>query len=406
MAFNKKILNAYVYFVIFLIIFSSSSIYIIINPEFGNYLKIIVMGLCLVPLLIFCRSSIPLKYCIYTFLIIILFLLNILLFQVNAYKVLMVCLRFITILIFSVTLMKNGINLLDKIFKILFILAVAYLLMYVVFEIGILGISGERIVITTYSGVSQGEYSQTIVSYLNVFYRTQTISVFDNLFNRFNGFCWEAGAYQFFLNICLIGILFNDKKISIWKFLIIIISIMLTFSTMGYICMFIIITARVLKSKNVFLSILSFFLAGIFVALTVVLLEEKARSISYSSRTEDFSVVLNLILESPIFGYGYGEGAYSYSGMLTMFTHFGLLAIIFIVPMFFAVYKNDRFGKIGFLTFGICIILGFVNEPFEYTNFMFLLVGIGLNNIINRNQNEVNVCQNSFLEPQMRDSIM
>ena len=378
-----------------MVIISSSSIYLLVYQEINSYLKIALIGICFLTALFFYKNNISLKCIVYILLLFFIFMLNLFLFQVNAFNVLMVFLRFVSLIVFVFALKRNNISITDKIFNILFLLATIYLFFYIIFDLNLFGVQGEKLVVKTFSGVQQEDYSLIITSYYNIFYRVQTINIGGNVFNRLNGFCTEAGAYQFFINLCLIWVLFYEKKISFFKVLILVLSIVFTFSTMGYICMFIIIFARVLKSKNIFLSVFSFVIAITFIIITIKLLEEKTQNLSYSSRTEDLGIVFNYILESPLVGYGLGEDVHSYSGLLTMFYNFGLTALVFITPMFFATYKVQDNGKLSILVFAICIVLGFINEPFEYSNFMFLLSGIGLSNILFFN-NEVNLCQTSL----------
>lgn len=80
-----------------------------------------------------------------------------------------------------------------------------------------------------------------------------TVIPFNSYIIRNFGFFWEPGAYQAFLNLALLLYLFTIKKFQ-WKpIFIITVTVLTTFSTTGYICMFLIYIAYLgwrLKDKH------------------------------------------------------------------------------------------------------------------------------------------------------------
>jgi len=69
--------------------------------------------------------------------------------------------------------------------------------------------------------------------------------------SRITGIAWEPGVFQLLLNLSLYNYLKENKKYSIFKLLVYIVSIFLTKSTIGLFIMFLILLIMVKKSKEI-----------------------------------------------------------------------------------------------------------------------------------------------------------
>jgi len=88
------------------------------------------------------------------------------------------------------------------------------------------------------------------------------------------GFAWEAGAFVIYVNLALIFNLFlniNNENIKVFSFknLILILALITTFSTTGYIVFFITIIVFIWNSKS--LSIYKYIVLGVFLFLSLTL---------------------------------------------------------------------------------------------------------------------------------------
>lgn len=147
------------------------------------------------------------------------------------------------------------------------------------------------------------------------------------LYNRLFGIFRECGVYQIFLNIAIILELFirkgNKRPVYIIIFYI---TLLLTYSTAGYIAglmifivyMFLSNIKKTKREKRTFIVLIVFAILAMFLAYSFSEVFSQSfnntwkkftnKESSYLGRTTSFVVELNLWKERPLFGYGITEG--------------------------------------------------------------------------------------------------
>ncbi len=225
-------------------------------------------------------------------------------------------------------------------------------------------------------------------TYKNIFfisssYSTENMDVSTVIF-RLNGWFWEPGVLQFYLNILLYQILFVKRKC--FKLLYIIIpSLVATFSTTGMIIMMIMILTYWLRRKNDFKK----FVIGILISIILIPIgsfivynkftDSKQQS-SATARTVDTILPLLISVENPVCGLGLGnDDAYFKelkkrvpdsslhdrgvsNGISSSFMYLGAVTafIFWILYVCSPLWKGNRLLLIVFL-------LGFIGEPIVFT---------------------------------------
>lgn len=141
-----------------------------------------------------------------------------------------------------------------------------------------------------------------------------------SLFGRLAGIYWEPGAYQIILNMGLllyINELINNKisKSQIRKFIIIIIALLLTQSTAGYMMLGLIggywtfrkLLVKGFSIKSIFITLIGIIVITILYNSSVVqdkLAQQDKEGTSYEIRRADNIALMIMIYEKPLFGYG------------------------------------------------------------------------------------------------------
>lgn len=215
-----------------------------------------------------------------------------------------------------------------------------------------------------------------------------------DLFYRYSGIWHEPGACQIFLNTIL---WLNFDKIRRWtlthkekqQFIVIVIGLLLTQSTGGYLVFMIFIAALILTSKlkvrNKRIAGFSLFIIGILAIALIFMnpviqnkiFEAEGVMVSKTDRLGDIAALWNMIIEKPILGYGIGtDGFWTQSHRYGNYTcSAGLLAYMaslgfpwLIVTAYFC-YKNIKRLKLGMATYFLLasIVMMQMNEKFiEY----------------------------------------
>lgn len=213
---------------------------------------------------------------------------------------------------------------------------------------------------------------------------------------RLSGIFWEPGIYQMLLNICLLlntDLLNKSSRIRNRKLKLglIVLAIILTFSTTGYIVLgTILIGLTINKAKNSFrfkiLAIFVIFLFWIVITTSTVITSKFSMDNgSFMVRINDFDALLSIITENPILGSGINTEKY-----LRLANKYGLtpaqsagillrtaqLGIIWLVAFFYSLIKEKKKRRIAlpsmfYILIFICLGIG---EPLMYAPFMLINV--------------------------------
>jgi len=238
-------------------------------------------------------------------------------------------------------------------------------------------------------------------NYLTFFYIFYVIPT--QTFVRNTGLLWEPGLLQLMLNLYLFFSI--KRKVSIIKLGIIILIIVSTFSTTGYLILIIngVYYLKVSFSKN---NIIGLFFIGCIILLfkdllnTNIINKFNLTNTSGLIRLRDFIISIDLIKEKPLLGHGLFDLEYllaknnilyieeqilsnkylnSYGQMSGGFTN-GLFGIFcwYGIPvgiyLYYCLYRN-RFvdnSAIERITFFLILVLTFFSEPITYTSFFLL----------------------------------
>ncbi|WP_207651183.1 O-antigen ligase family protein, partial [Clostridium thermobutyricum] len=237
-------------------------------------------------------------------------------------------------------------------------------------------------------------------SYLYIFFTGPKLIMFNRILTRIQGVFWEPGLYQIFLNLALLSYLFQEKKHKKKIIFILIVSIILTYSTTGYILgivlIFIKLLAMIRDMKNnkilkflliTFMPIIT--LICIYFALKIMILKINAGinygNKSYSIRTTDLIDCAKQFLKTPIIGSGFFNYSVlprkgSVNGLFSIFYQTGIIGtfILLVIPMkrLFGKFKKEiclEFA-IGFI---LWLIMSLMNEPIQYSNFILMIISYG-----------------------------
>lgn len=223
--------------------------------------------------------------------------------------------------------------------------------------------------------------SKNLFQYRNyfgiVFQLPKQSYLFSSVIYRLHGFTWEPGQYQLYLNLALYYFLFfkeYEKK----RIYTLIVSIILTFSTMGVLILALQILIKILflKKGKLFL-FAKFALAIVIIVAAYSVFQEKMLFGSFEVRSLDFLNSIEAIKSNFIFGSGIRRFETT-NGLLSLIADNGILSIALIVLGAYKWIKREMsiVGMIESLLFVVIILLGLMNEPIQYTAFTFALIWI------------------------------
>jgi hypothetical protein len=233
-----------------------------------------------------------------------------------------------------------------------------------------------------------------------IFFVKQTISLSFENFNpdthlKNAGIFGEGGRYQYFLNLALIiNLYFYNKPILSFKSIILIISILTTFSTVGYIILVAILGFTVMgestdnyRKLKIVLIIPSLVLLIFSDVISTKLIKSDSTTAFFSTQRRILDTIIdsNIIKEQPIFGIGLGNikeykaysakyagGSSSSTGLTSYISGIGLLGfIITLYPFIFINIKRKK-NKIILL----CNLLTIITQGIIFTPIFLLSMSL------------------------------
>lgn len=332
--------NLLMYIEAFLIIQQSGSVQAAILPD-GILYKICRLTL-LVLTSYFVAISINKKINIrekYLFCILIFFtipvIVNLLVYSPSFGKLLYKVLLFI--LFYFLCAYSNSRNnlIIEAFYRIIIIIAVVSLVLYVIVDCFNINIP--------YNIIRSSEGGYYYRNYLNLYYSYHGVT--KRFLYRLSGFFWEPGMYGIYLNYALY-IYISRGKNKKWEFFILLISILVTQSTTGYIVTTILLGTMFIKTNKIkkeqYCLLAAFVLPVILIVIVVLFLTKRNTTNhnigSYYLRMNDIVNGIKVFLQNPIFGTGfyneepfkqldyYGRG--SSNGFLTWCYTTGIIGII------------------------------------------------------------------------------
>lgn len=227
--------------------------------------------------------------------------------------------------------------------------------------------------------VIQWENEQSINSYKNLYFETQTVHFLGFFGYRNTGIFTEGPMFSLCLCVSLIVEIFMKNIVSKKRCCVLIATIITTFSTTGMIsCLIILFLAFIFKNSSFnkrIITLLKWFTIPIImlsVAMLVYnLILKKSTTISYSIRIDDYIAGFKAWLDHPIIGNGYGDessiNAYMSSfrnnnlgfsnSIMNVLAQGGILFFfIYFYPIIYVCIKSFKSGRYNIL----CIIFIFI----------------------------------------------
>ena len=247
-------------------------------------------------------------------------------------------------------------------------------------------------------------YSRIIPSYFGLHYDIQQINIAGLLLNRNTGIFTEAPMYSFCLSIALLVELFIINKKRMINIIILLITIMTTFSTTGIVtaliclCINLIIT----KYQNRLFYVIKFIITPMIIIIAIIISsffiitkieESRNKYQSFAARTDDFRVGYEAWKEHKLIGNGYDRHditqkymSYSLrkgdmggsSGLMMILPQGGLyLTSIYLIPLIISLCYSFKTKKIKNIVFGLIVTFLFIFTQIQYTYIIIYFLAMG-----------------------------
>lgn len=252
---------------------------------------------------------------------------------------------------------------------------------------------------------------RAILSYYNLQFITQNISIFGINIIRNTSIFTEAPMYSLNLSIALaIQMMISPSKNSFIKKIILVITIITTTSTTGIIIATELIFFKILLQKSnkrivkITKSIWFPIICIILFSIATFFYDFRSETNSYSIRIDDYRASYQAWLEHPIVGNGYGsiEQIEEYmsgfrmnntglsNSILVLLAQCGIYwGIIYMTPFILAIVYGIKNQKSSVIIFAGTIMILFITAIFQYTVMMLNLLAIGYSLIGIKKQEEV-----------------
>ena len=282
-------------------------------------------------------------------------------------------------------------NILFKFVKIVSMICMFSFIMWILFSI--LHIMGPT---NTINVVWAKPYS-TIDSYFFVHFDVQYVTfIFENPIIRNTGIFTEGPMFAFVIIIAMLinnSFIINNKRKVLYN-IILLITMISTFSFTGIICVLVIFIYNIIKRiialdkdlRKKFIVIISVIIV-VLMPLIIVFSIKKIGTSSASHRETDIINGLQTFIESPIVGKGINherlteldyEVGYGYSNsIIPILTDGGLfLLFVYIMPMILLIYKSIKERQISNLPIILIYMIILFSTLVQYRMLLLLLLGL------------------------------
>lgn len=291
--------------------------------------------------------------------------------------------KFVLFIFFALFARKKGIDILEVVANIVFVIAIYSLLMYILANIFQFNLPHR---IYTINGIDYSSYFLFITTNHPNF----QLNLSGYHFNRLMSFFWEPGVYQIYLCYALFYFVFFRTEKRKLAFIILILNIIFAGSTTG-ICVTIFILGYSIiqktgwNKKTFLLLISSIVMTAICIAYFWGI---KMQTSSYSTRMNDFLVGWRIFKEHWLTGTGFqnyteyiitrGNNQGSSNGLMSWFGSMGLIGGVFLIYPFIMRVRNivDSKEKKIYIIYFIVFIVQNASEPITNHPFMSLIAAI------------------------------
>lgn len=387
---NYLIKKFVIYTELFLIIFQSGSVYAATDHETTLFYVTRLLMIVLPIMIVLINGMYKLKQAIMLFAgLQLAALVNLLLypaeFIILEYKLILLILFY---LLFAYCHQHN-LNIMEHMYKLLFFIVVITLLIYI--PVGIFKLD---IPYTIFEGADSS------IAYRNYFGIYFTYST--KMIPRISGFFWEPGVYEIYLNLLLFLYIVLKKRSKLQLF-IVLISIILCQSTLGWIIGLVLVGYKIINgkwynkhSKAILIATIS--LAVLCIAGSVFVAKKVETNIigdSYYMRMLDIYSAFKTFAQNPVFGVGYGNvnafttisntlkgSSNGFLSWLYMTGAFGMLVVLY--PFIINSVKYQKLTKsLEWWLFTVIVILFNIGEPFYNLPLMAFILAIAYYQLLN-----------------------
>ncbi len=299
----------------------------------------------------------------------------------------------------------KNIEILKKLVNVIVILAIISLLFYTF-------ISVFNVFDMTNTVEIHWEKEIKIKSFLNIYFETQVFNGFGLNIQRNTGIFTEAPMYSLILCISLAIEKFILKRNNKILELILILTIITTFSTTGIIVMSLIyilnIIIKFMEKESINKKIKIFMIIAIvfLLIISVIVFIQRIKTSSGQTRIDDYKASYEAWKESPIIGNGYDNDEIIKSHMSNFrFSNMGLsnslmtllaqggiyLFILYLFPYIYILVMSIKYKQYNIIAFELVIFALFTTTIFMYTQTMNYILALAYSYIINnkeKNKNE------------------
>lgn len=376
-----NLLTVYLYFICFLIIFSSGAI---LDEKYFNISQLVLIVAC-IPFIFLLKGINRNAFTLFVCVVPIYILINLFTSSETIINYLLYWIKFFMLFIFVNYIVQEKTDLFMIMYKIIIVLCLYSVATYLFFDI--------------YHAVpySVEEINGKIYKvYLGIHYHGQDVLWFSGWVARNNSIFWEPGVFQIYIGFALFYQLFINKKIKISHLTILFISMYTTYSTTGFILTLSLLFLWTMKGKpkNVFSALWrivilpTMFICGLVVGSNIYEQKVNNGTESYDLRQQDLNAGYETFKEKPLVGWGFlnntgyeaktGEITNS-NGFISMLFQLGFLGFLFhCVPVLVFIFKSKRVvGYVGLIAFGLFYYLSVSSEPLLYSNFFNMILCLG-----------------------------
>lgn len=366
----------YCYFILFMMLYTSESIYTYVFWDLDHLLEIAtdLLMLAVIKDLTFKRIK---SVFIHTFVISSIMLLINLVNGVVGHEIFYlfgILLRIFSVTVFTAWVVEKEIPILRCLARLIVAIAAVFFVCFLCFDLHLLGIAPREI---TISYVESSDNTKEIIEecYLGIYYKWDSERpVFGISVPSVSGFWREPGVTQIYYNFALFYYLFLCKgKKKIAPIILLSFSVIIAVSTMGLLILLGLFTMKII-GRNKYTKICAPVIGAAVLALGIFVLRERYPSIAASSRGRNLLEGVNNWKTSPIYGLGYSRDSGSWYGLINYFINWGVLGIYPIIIVVRGCIRNiiaaDIWSKLAFAGWWAASLL---NEPVGY-NMAFLML--------------------------------
>lgn len=397
---NLNIKAPYIYKIIafclaVIIIFNSNSIWITVPGKSSHYFNIIFFSLIILVGISFFVISIPQRIFTVNFLIAICVFFYILIYAFQPVNIsdYAYVLKLDVIIIF--TLLYYALYCNDKLPLVMqFYVDIVTIIGIISLLFWILGsnlhlINTNKYILSTWS--SFNNWAQLVPSYFNIYFEPQQI----NGLIRNSAIFPEApmASLHFTVALSIEWLLRKNDKFHIAKLVILIICIISTFSSTGYIAVILLVCYKILLSKNAFISrIKPVIIVVVIVGIIVIqnILSQKLVTESGSIRIDDYVAAYNAWKDNPIMGLGIASSKIqNYMSLwrgynlgfsntiMDILAHGGIyVSLIYVLALIYSIKESFKYKNWNMLMFIIIVIYLLFTTLFTNTLLLFNVLAL------------------------------